>query len=52
MSTEKTPGARGHGTGARRAHYECLEIAGKAKAGCPVSKVLKACITMDASLEG
>ena len=27
------------------------EIAAKAKAGCPVSKVLKARITMDASLE-
>lgn len=29
-----------------------LEIANKAKAGCPVSKVLKAKITMDAKLEG
>jgi osmotically inducible protein OsmC len=28
------------------------EIANKAKAGCPVSKVLKANITMDAKLEG
>jgi lipoyl-dependent peroxiredoxin len=28
------------------------ELAGKAKAGCPVSKLLKAEITMDASLEG
>ncbi|TAL90347.1 MAG: OsmC family peroxiredoxin [Candidimonas sp.] len=27
------------------------EIAGKAKAGCPVSKVLNATITMDATLE-
>jgi osmotically inducible protein OsmC len=28
-----------------------MEIANKAKAGCPVSKVLKANITMDARLE-
>jgi len=28
------------------------EIANKAKAGCPVSKVLKAKVTMDARLEG
>ena len=28
------------------------ELAGKAKAGCPVSKLLKANITMDATLEG
>ena len=27
------------------------ELAGKAKAGCPVSKLLKAEITMDATLE-
>ena len=27
------------------------ELAGKAKAGCPVSKVLKANITLDATLE-
>src|ERR1700710_2620845 len=29
-----------------------MEIANKAKAGCPVSKVLKTNITMDARLEG
>lgn len=29
-----------------------LELAGKAKAGCPLSKVLKAEITLDATLEG
>ena len=29
-----------------------LEVANKAKAGCPVSKVLNAKITMDARLEG
>jgi osmotically inducible protein OsmC len=28
-----------------------MEIANKAKAGCPVSKLLKANITMDAKLE-
>jgi osmotically inducible protein OsmC len=28
------------------------ELAGKAKAGCPVSKVLNAAITLDASLIG
>jgi lipoyl-dependent peroxiredoxin len=35
--------------GADRARFE--ELAGKAKAGCPVSKLLKAEITMDATLE-
>ncbi|MBV8128334.1 MAG: OsmC family protein [Planctomycetaceae bacterium] len=35
--------------GADQAKFE--ELAGKAKAGCPVSKLLKAEITMDASLE-
>ncbi|MDB5922981.1 MAG: OsmC family peroxiredoxin [Betaproteobacteria bacterium] len=35
--------------GADQARFE--EIANKAKAGCPVSKVLKAKITMDAKLE-
>jgi osmotically inducible protein OsmC len=29
-----------------------MEIANKAKAGCPVSKLMKANITMDAKLEG
>ena len=28
------------------------ELAGKAKANCPVSKLLKAEITLDATLEG
>ena len=36
--------------GANQAKFE--EIANKAKAGCPVSKVLNANITMDARLEG
>ena len=36
--------------GADQAKFE--EIANKAKAGCPVSKVLNANITMDARLEG
>jgi osmotically inducible protein OsmC len=35
--------------GADRARFE--ELAGKAKAGCPVSKLLKAEITLDATLE-
>ncbi|HEY9280737.1 MAG TPA: OsmC family protein [Eoetvoesiella sp.] len=35
--------------GADKAKFD--EIAGKAKAGCPVSKVLKANITMDATLQ-
>lgn len=35
--------------GADQAKFE--EIANKAKAGCPVSKLLKAAITMDAKLE-
>src|SRR4051795_1576835 len=35
--------------GADQARFE--ELAGKAKAGCPVSKLLKAEITLDASLE-
>ena len=35
--------------GADRAKFE--ELAGKAKASCPVSKLLKAEITMDATLE-
>jgi osmotically inducible protein OsmC len=35
--------------GADRAKFE--ELAGKAKAGCPVSKLLKTEITLDASLE-
>ncbi len=36
--------------GATEAQFQ--EIAAKAKAGCPVSKLLKATITMDAKLEG
>ena len=32
-------------------HAKFQEIANKAKVGCPVSKLLKAQITMDASLE-
>jgi lipoyl-dependent peroxiredoxin len=36
--------------GADRAKFD--ELAGKAKAGCPVSKLLKAEITLDATLEG
>jgi lipoyl-dependent peroxiredoxin len=36
--------------GADQAKFE--ELAGKAKAGCPVSKLLKAEITLDATLEG
>jgi osmotically inducible protein OsmC len=36
--------------GADQAKFE--ELAGKAKAGCPVSKLLKAEITMEATLEG
>jgi osmotically inducible protein OsmC len=36
--------------GADRAKFE--ELAGKAKAGCPVSKLLRAEITLDATLEG
>lgn len=36
--------------GADQAKFE--ELAGKAKAGCPVSKLLKADITLDATLEG
>ena len=39
--TAKVPGAT---------QAQFLEIANKAKAGCPVSKVLKANITMDATL--
>jgi lipoyl-dependent peroxiredoxin len=35
--------------GIEKAAFE--EIAGKAKAGCPVSKVLNAAITLDATLE-
>lgn len=35
--------------GADQAKFE--ELAGKAKVGCPVSKLLKAAITMDAKLE-
>jgi lipoyl-dependent peroxiredoxin len=35
--------------GADRARFE--EHAGQAKAGCPVSKLLKAEITLDATLE-
>jgi osmotically inducible protein OsmC len=35
--------------GAEQAKFE--ELAGKAKAGCPVSKLLKAEITLDATLE-
>ena len=35
--------------GADKAKFE--EIANKAKAGCPVSKLMKATITMDATLE-
>jgi osmotically inducible protein OsmC len=35
--------------GADQARFE--ELAGKAKAGCPVSKLLNAPITMDATLE-
>lgn len=36
--------------GADKAKFE--ELAGKAKANCPVSKLLKAEITLDATLEG
>jgi osmotically inducible protein OsmC len=36
--------------GADRAKFD--ELVGKAKAGCPVSKLLKAEITLDATLEG
>jgi lipoyl-dependent peroxiredoxin len=36
--------------GADRARFE--ELAAKAKAGCPVSKLFKAEITLDAALEG
>lgn len=36
--------------GATKAQFE--DLAGKAKAGCPVSKLLKANITLDATLEG
>ena len=36
--------------GADKAKFE--ELAGKAKANCPVSKLLKADITLDATLEG
>ena len=36
--------------GADKARFE--ELAAKAKAGCPVSKLLKAEITLDATLEG
>jgi lipoyl-dependent peroxiredoxin len=36
--------------GASQAQFE--ELAGKAKAGCPVSKVLNTKITLDAKLEG
>ncbi len=36
--------------GADRAKFE--ELSGKAKAGCPVSKLLKAEVTLDATLEG
>jgi osmotically inducible protein OsmC len=36
--------------GADKAKFE--ELAAKAKAGCPVSKLLKAEITLDATLEG
>jgi lipoyl-dependent peroxiredoxin len=36
--------------GADKAKFE--ELAAKAKAGCPVSKLLKAAITLDATLEG
>jgi osmotically inducible protein OsmC len=35
--------------GIDRATFE--DLAGKAKAGCPVSKVLNAAITLDATLE-
>jgi lipoyl-dependent peroxiredoxin len=40
--TAKVPGAT---------QAQFLELANKAKAGCPVSKVLKASITMDATLQ-
>lgn len=40
---------KGKVPGATPASFE--ELAGKAKAGCPVSKVLNATITMDATLE-
>jgi osmotically inducible protein OsmC len=36
--------------GADRAKF--LEVANGAKAGCPISRLLKAEITMDATLEG
>jgi len=41
---------RGKVPGADDARFQ--ELAGKAKAGCPVSKVLRAEISMDATLEG
>lgn len=41
---------RGKVPGADQAKFE--ELAGKAKAGCPVSKLFKATITLDAKLEG
>lgn len=41
---------RGKVPGADNAKFQ--ELAGKAKAGCPVSKLLKAEITLDAALEG
>ena len=40
---------KGKVPGADQAKFE--ELAGKAKAGCPVSKLLNATITMDASLQ-
>ena len=39
------------GQDSRRGRAKFEELAGKAKAGCPVSKLLKAAITMDATLE-
>ena len=36
--------------GANQAQFE--EVANKAKAGCPISKLMKAKITMEAKLEG
>lgn len=41
---------RGKVPGADQARFQ--ELAGKAKAGCPVSKLLKAEISLDAALEG
>ncbi len=46
----RAPGAQGARAGADAQTFE--QIANKAKAGCPVSKVLNAKISLDASLDG